>query len=799
MSATPISALVPAGARPNGGAPFAQQGTVDWVALGQSQFSASVAILGRLSSAGIEPLTVAVGQAMCSKIPLGAHGEKVLRDAMASLKACSSFGDVVWFGVGVRHILRVLVQTAQGASLVALCAALSESHSLSTCALVLYEMSKQSGSPKELTPSFAQWEAIVRVCASVFCPTTFSIRVDQFLKLAGYDLCTGVSSWAGHPQDLAKIISAVGSVAAGELLELHVVGGPACSWVAVYADLVLGLRVSIQRRPIVLLSLTSARAQVKVQFSNEIICNAITCVGRVFTLRSGDDFIRNIIQRSESLNLASTAAREPFLGGRLQWGSMFWETFGTAAGNLLKPPSWKNGPLPNLERPKTEAGCFVYFFVACARYYTSCTTECVRYGSAQEFIHTATNQMAELRPLKEELEELEECLLADMGRDPRRSDIESDLICAAEDLGLVCQCVVHKLHSLDNQSTARFCSLGLAGTIVLISYVLGRIRVEASLKPRRSGILAIYDKMTTSFSCQRPQNTLMHPDETEELRHTFASAMKLFSGEPPSLSLGNTVSAVSDGRVYCLVDTVRELSDRFERASVIHVGIGSIQVGHRLHYKIYDRHWKQDWMTEEYEPRRFETVVGNIPRILSQDTTSPELQVEAVVEDSICLSFWYRLWSRKGHILISPATFVGTDLWGAIAFRRLSYTPNEMGQQTHPAPHPYDLDTTARQRQQALNHEAEIQTQSFQAPDFDTSGLHELSVAHGEGAVPAGSYSAPSILLRPHSNNLLGRCAALATSFTPVIILNREADLRSFAASYQSEISSGNVVSWTLI
>lgn len=148
MSTTPVSALVPAGARHTREPSFAQQGTVDWVALGQTQFSASIAILGRLSSAGIEPLTVAVRQAMCCKIPLGAHGEKVLSEAMASLKACSSFGDVIWFGVGVRHILRVLVQTAQGAFFVALCAALSESHSLSTSALVLYEMSNKSGSLK---------------------------------------------------------------------------------------------------------------------------------------------------------------------------------------------------------------------------------------------------------------------------------------------------------------------------------------------------------------------------------------------------------------------------------------------------------------------------------------------------------------------------------------------------------------------------------------------------------------------------------------------------------------------------
>lgn len=161
MSATRGSALVPAGARDTQASSFTQQGTVDWVALGQTQVQATIAIVGRLSSAGIEPLTVRVGQARCSRIPLGAHGDKMLREAMASLKACSSFGDVIWFGVGVRHILRSLVETAQGASLVALCAALSESHSLLASALVLNEMCIRSGSPKELTPSILQWKALV--------------------------------------------------------------------------------------------------------------------------------------------------------------------------------------------------------------------------------------------------------------------------------------------------------------------------------------------------------------------------------------------------------------------------------------------------------------------------------------------------------------------------------------------------------------------------------------------------------------------------------------------------------------
>ena len=514
----------------------------------------------------------------------------------------------------------------------------------------------------------------------------------------------------------------------------------------------------------------SARPQVEVRFIHDIACNAITCVGRVFTLRSGEEFIRSILHQTMEYLISDLIPHEPpFLGGRLSWDSMFMETFGTAAENLLKPSSWMTGPCPT-GRPKTESGCFVYLFVAYAQYCTFCTTESVRYGSAQEFILTATNQVPELKPLKEELEEL---LLADTATEPRRSDIESKLGHARHDLRCVCRCAVH------SQGTARFCSVALAGTILKISCMLGHISIEASLRPRRSGILATYSHLQQRFDSEEQSgdneggcaylSNLMIPRHGL-LRQTFTAVMVLFSGERPAITLAHTVSALSDGRIYCLVDTVRQLSDRFDRASVVRVGIGSIQVGHRLHYKVCEPRRGRDWITEGYEPGRLETVVGDIPSVLSRDTTSPELQVEAVVEDSLFLCFWYRLRSRKGHILISPAAFVEDYLSSAIAYREIR-----------------DI-------------EAEVQTQRFQVPDFDACGQHVTSIAHGEGVVPRGSNSASKILLRPHGDNLLGRCAALATSVPPVaIISNRETDLKFFAAAYQAHFRSDNAGSWTLI
>jgi hypothetical protein len=188
--------LVPAD---SSGQQFTTTGQVDWAGLGRMQLSASVAVLGRLSAAGVEPLTVAVGQAMCSRIPLGVHGEKVLMEAMGKLKAFSSYGDLIWFGVGVRHILRTLVQTSQGASLVALCAALAECHSTPTAALIMFEMSKVLGSPEDLRPSYDQWKALAKVCSSVLAVTTFGVRLQQLLNLCGFAIIRTTEGHYGAP------------------------------------------------------------------------------------------------------------------------------------------------------------------------------------------------------------------------------------------------------------------------------------------------------------------------------------------------------------------------------------------------------------------------------------------------------------------------------------------------------------------------------------------------------------------------------------------------------------------------
>lgn len=164
---------------------------------------------------------------------------------MPSLTFCSSFGDVVWFVVGNQHILRVLVQSSEGTSLVSFArywAKVIIYPHLPSC----YIMAKCACSPKSLKKSVAQWDALVKVCSGVLCYTTLGLRVDQMLELGGYDAGSAVFEGAGHPQDLAVVLVAIGSIAACRLLKVTVIGGPLCTWVAAVADFVFGLRVVLR-------------------------------------------------------------------------------------------------------------------------------------------------------------------------------------------------------------------------------------------------------------------------------------------------------------------------------------------------------------------------------------------------------------------------------------------------------------------------------------------------------------------------------------------------------------------------
>ena len=88
---------------------IATQGTVDWVALANTPVTFFIDVLARFSKAGIDPFTVATGQAAFSSIILPWKVQRDVLDHLSKLPCVSLYGKVAWFGFGLSHVLYDLI------------------------------------------------------------------------------------------------------------------------------------------------------------------------------------------------------------------------------------------------------------------------------------------------------------------------------------------------------------------------------------------------------------------------------------------------------------------------------------------------------------------------------------------------------------------------------------------------------------------------------------------------------------------------------------------------------------------
>ena len=112
--------------------------------------------MSRFSKAGVEMITVAMGQALFSGFKVSPVGQKRLSDAVAELKAFSSYSNVLWFGFGIKHVVRTLCETEKGATCAGICACLSISYNSFFASKVLKVLANGSLAPNTLTPSLSQ-------------------------------------------------------------------------------------------------------------------------------------------------------------------------------------------------------------------------------------------------------------------------------------------------------------------------------------------------------------------------------------------------------------------------------------------------------------------------------------------------------------------------------------------------------------------------------------------------------------------------------------------------------------------
>ncbi|KAH9871136.1 hypothetical protein J1614_006711 [Plenodomus biglobosus] len=753
MSNVNSPALIPTGGRNQA---FQQQGSLDWVALGNMQYSMSIAILGRLAKAGIDTLTVAFGQAICRRLPIGAHGEKVLREAMSRLTVRSCAADLLWFGIGVRHILHDLVQTSQGCALITLCAALTEGHSISVSALVMYEIAKECGGPQELAPSFEQWEALVRVAAAIFGATTFGLRVHQIAQF-GTPLSGGSRSNTDppHASDLAKVLVSIGQIVQGDTQTITVEGGLCCSWIAAWADFVLGLRVLV-RDPAgnaVYANYDSVNtfAQVNIHFLGRTTNNDVLCTQSSHLVRSGREFINQCFRRDPMLDY--NPSRLSFFPGRLPWETMFFDTFGDSFAILVSenaettmcPPPDMNGETPPRYNNFDSANSIFVRILATTVLVHVAKSSTLGTGSASLYLLRLCENIPELRQCKEQvLSEMAELLslygtedtLLDcpMGAfsSPRSKLIPEEFRPAQTAMEHLCTCPDHQ--GRKGSHLHKFCLVKITDTIIYMGLLVERTVLDTPLMPTVFGIYRLYEMSKRDRKWKFLDNPVMF-----NAFNAFNALVALFSGEEWNIRLGG-VNARSDGRVYCYLQILERLTDNFQVASQMHVGSGQIQYRNRVYRTLSDATGRSE-LLGGYPARHTHTI--NTDDHLTYDTTTGSITAQILVKDyPLELHIYHQVTSDAGRVLIAPGAFL-----------------------------------LNLQRANDYKHEEKLPL-SDKAEWESVLRSDQNIVVHGEGSIdlPQTCHT-----LRPHRGNILGRCVAIAQTEGRMALVTTDEDIELFA------------------
>ena len=227
---------------------FQQQGSVDWVELSGRSVQFSVAVLARLSKAGIDPFTLQIGRAICTNFSLCPIAQGRISDAILALKKFGSYGDIIWFGFGVKHVVTDLAETEEGLTLVAVCAALSTTYDSLYGARVLRELCCLCKAPQSFSPAIRQWKILVELCAGILSSSHFVLVLDGFRRLVSGtpkirelepNRCPTTYS------ALAEAILTMAQVTTKKLASVTFSGGLDCMWLAAVAEWVFSLDVVI--------------------------------------------------------------------------------------------------------------------------------------------------------------------------------------------------------------------------------------------------------------------------------------------------------------------------------------------------------------------------------------------------------------------------------------------------------------------------------------------------------------------------------------------------------------------------
>ena len=576
---------------------FVQQGTVDWPSLANASVNASVSILTRLSGHGVELWTAAVAQVLLGNIRLSAEGESHINEALAKLYSFGSYGNLLYFGFGVKHMIRTLAESSEGMATVAICSSIAEVHGLAISTSIVYEYAKlySTDAGASLMPSFRQWEALINSCSGALSRSPFGSVVEFFMRFHPQ------THMCGDPKQVARALEGIAKISSGLMRSMVLIGNSECGFLAAVAQWLLGLRVVVRNvaGDIVYPSsdADTDNYQLMVIYSDDPDkSRAISRTADAYYI----DYIRDILHESIGSD---------YVSGRVEWKTAISQTFGSSAMKIFQVP----GILGEIIGSAAKI-----YSIDCdsmdlkTRFLQPIMKGFGPEASGRAFIDLALRQLPELANCKDAME-----LAVERPDEDARLRFEKTIAILKEVCGCSFFCFPqaaradfiditalgskYQPNDPKKGDTVTRCLPLLALTIIQLVRQLSTIAsIPADLLPKRRGLEALLKKIEERYSGLRenvedcPMSsitflyTLVYPIGLLDLAALIFGVEVPFEHQQSTTIDRHRVSVWVNGGLCFIMDSVIRLSDRAEESLRVHIIPGHIEWNQKVYTRVQD-------------------------------------------------------------------------------------------------------------------------------------------------------------------------------------------------------------------
>ena len=563
----------------------------DWDAWRRAQNSFTTEQLQQFNAAGVDSYLIQIGELIGLHINIPPHGQRNLATAFSRLYQLEMAEGRMGIGFSDRHIARILALSDGGFTFLGILGCLSEYFVEDVVVAVIMKLLRSltgDGLPDGCEPDDIQWKHLVHTCHGVLATSPFGVLITQNLQ--------DPNATASHAS-ISQIVSGLVDMStflhdSTGKVSIDYAGADAC-WFAAVAEYVFDLRawiqVSDESVPSQSSALDSTNAQCIITSGNPSPHNEDSFGLQSLSIALPNDNESSIPSRAAPFQTRTKLGAvieiprvaTPVTGGRVAWDNLFRSSFGRAFTEI--EPShiaeFTGGAASllasTLQYDQTKSQ---EFFLPHA--------STVRGLSGYGLVETVTSWFPELRRMAPQMGKIAR-LPFQQARD--KMDEISNILESR------CPC-----SSCSNVSTStEFCRHSVVEVIMELGMFIARTVVIPNLYPKRSGVLAFYQRLHAARLVYRTSPNIA----TEAFMQGFVAAFPtprnmietmclLFSGSVSRHTTDHTIFISHDGLLISLYAWHPNAGARDpENENVLirqRVGV-SVQAGSwHLHGRIYN-------------------------------------------------------------------------------------------------------------------------------------------------------------------------------------------------------------------